>query len=154
MRWAEVSTMSTVVRPTAFFIHGRQDGQLERRWDPGDASLLGLCSCLCCLLVVVEASCATSKLNSNGVQCKALILKTNLTCVTVHAQFSALSRHIRLYAYPSGGQVSAFWKTRNITPPFYIDKAAHFNLYLAANVPPFLSKRGWWVSSSEALKCL
>ena len=38
--------------------------------------------------------------------------------------------------------VAAFWKRRNITPPFHIDKAADCSLYPAANVLPFLSKKG------------
>ena len=48
--------------------------------------------------------------------------------------------HVRshVYAYSSG---AAFFKRRNITPPFHI-KAADCSLYLAANVAHFLSKRG------------
>ena len=49
--------------------------------------------------------------------------------------------------------VAACWKRRNITPPFHMDKAADCSLYLAANVPPFLSKRGCcWPSRSFQVK--
>ena len=44
-----------------------------------------------------------------------------------------------VYAYCSGG----FWKRRNITPPFWKDRAAHCCLYIGANVLPFLSKKGY-----------
>ena len=40
--------------------------------------------------------------------------------------------------------VAAFWKRRIITPPFWIDKAAHCSLYFTANVTPFLSKKSSW----------
>ena len=85
------------------FIGGHQDEQLNSR--------------LCCLLVVVAASyfryfqiksppAKNPVLNSNGVQCKSLISKTNLTCITVHAKLCASQQVTCLHLpqwRPSGG---------------------------------------------------
>ena len=93
-------------------------------------------------------------LYSNGVQCKALILKTHLTHFNVYAELGA-SSHVTCLCLPQ------WWLLEKREYYYYqIDKVAHCSLYLAANVPPFLSKRDyccrwnilWKVAASES-KC-
>ena len=74
-------------------------------------------------------------LNSSGVQCQAmaLILKTNSTCFTVHARLRA-SRHV------TPTPVEAFGKEEYYSSVLE-RQAAHWSLYLGANVLLFLSER-------------
>ena len=75
-----------------------------------------------------------SSLEVKSVQVPATRLPSVAVNLSVcHAQLHA-SHHV------TTTPVAAFWRRRNITPPFQIDKAAHCSLYLAANVPSCLSK--------------